>query len=187
MLEKSSTIYRYIAFNHKKNFFEKKEVRRALSLLIPREDILKYKLKGTAELSFGILSKAFTGQYYQAEIDRYNVQEANRLLDLAGFHKNKKGIRFHLDWKSTSNRSILEIVEIVKQYFLKAGIVVNITTQEWGTFMKSIKSGNFDIYTSQWVGFTGPEIFRYVFHSASIPPKGANRGHYMNQQLDHLP
>ena len=185
-MEKTSTIYRYISLNHRKDFFKKREVRQALSLLIPRRELLKYKVKGTAELSFGLLSKAFTGQYHETPIDHYDLAQANRLLDLAGFPRNEQGVRFKLDWKSTNNRSILEIVEIIKHYFAQAGIVVHITTLEWGTFMKSIKSGNYDIHTGQWIGFTGPDMLRHLFHSESLPPKGANRGHYINSRLDHL-
>ena len=186
IIQKQSTIYRYIAFNHKKDIFKHREVRRALSLLIPRKDLLRYKLKGTADLSFGLFSRAFKGQYYESQIDQYNPGEAEKLLDLAGFPRNKDNIRFSLNWKSTNDRSILEIVEVIKHYFSKAGINIRIITQEWGTFMKSIKSGNYDIYTSQWIGFTGPDMLRYLFHSESFPPKGANRGFYVNKQVDHL-
>jgi peptide/nickel transport system substrate-binding protein len=42
------------------------------------------------------------------------------------------------------------------------------------------------MYSLSWVGIKNPNIFRYVFHSQSIPPKGANRGHYNNRQIDRL-
>ena len=38
----------------------------------------------------------------------------------------------------------------------------------------------------QWVGFKDPDIFRYAFSSESIPPNGANRGNYVNNELDQL-
>ena len=31
-----------------------------------------------------------------------------------------------------------------------------------------------------------PDIFRYVFHSESTPPVGANRGRYDNREVDSL-
>ncbi len=184
--EKESAIYKYINMNHRRKLFQDKKVRKALSLLIPREKILQYKLKDTAILSFGMLSKAFDGLYYKKEIDKYNFTEANRLLDEAGYKKNKEGIRFSLDWKVSNNRSVLEMIEVFKDYYKKAGIKVNITIQEWGTFMRGIKTGNFDIYMSQWIGFTGPDMLRFVFHSENIPPKGANRGAYINTNLDEI-
>ena len=41
------------------------------------------------------------------------------------------------------------------------------------------------MYSLQWVGGNEqPDIFGYAFSSARIPPKGANRGHYLNARLD---
>ena len=34
------------------------------------------------------------------------------------------------------------------------------------------------------MGVKTPDIFRYVFHSESLPPGGANRGRLLNQQID---
>ena len=43
------------------------------------------------------------------------------------------------------------------------------------------------MYSLQWVGGNEqPDIFGYAFSSARIPPKGANRGHYLNAHLDAL-
>ena len=38
----------------------------------------------------------------------------------------------------------------------------------------------------KWIGAIDPDIYRYVFYSNSIPPEGANRGHYANPELDKL-
>ena len=68
----------------------------------------------------------------------------------------------------------------------KVGIQVDLRSLEWGTFFADIKSGNFQLYSLQWVGITDPDIYYYLFHSQSIPPKGANRGHYLSPQIDWL-
>jgi peptide/nickel transport system substrate-binding protein len=66
------------------------------------------------------------------------------------------------------------------------GIQVSVRSYEWGTFYGDIKAGNFQLYTLSWVGVTDPDIYYYVFHSKSVPPDGANRGRYMNPELDAL-
>jgi len=38
----------------------------------------------------------------------------------------------------------------------------------------------------EWVGIKSPDIFNYVFHSQSIPPKGANRGRLQDNDVDKL-
>ena len=43
------------------------------------------------------------------------------------------------------------------------------------------------MYILKWMGSNeDPDIFRYMYSSASFPPRGANRGHYVNAQLDAL-
>ena len=43
------------------------------------------------------------------------------------------------------------------------------------------------MYVLKWVGSNeDPDIFRYMYSSASFPPKGANRGHYTNLRVDAL-
>jgi peptide/nickel transport system substrate-binding protein len=38
----------------------------------------------------------------------------------------------------------------------------------------------------QWIGFVGPDMMRFIWHSESIPPNGANRGYYLNPDFDAL-
>jgi peptide/nickel transport system substrate-binding protein len=40
------------------------------------------------------------------------------------------------------------------------------------------------MYSLAWVGIKTPDIFRYAFHSASLPPEGANRGRLANADID---
>jgi peptide/nickel transport system substrate-binding protein len=42
------------------------------------------------------------------------------------------------------------------------------------------------MYSLSWVGIADPDMLYYIFHSSNIPPKGANRGGYVNQRLDKL-
>jgi peptide/nickel transport system substrate-binding protein len=43
------------------------------------------------------------------------------------------------------------------------------------------------MYSLRWIGGNEqPDIFSYVFSSASFSPKGANRSHYSNPRLDAL-
>ena len=55
---------------------------------------------------------------------------------------------------------------------------------EWGTFFSDVKKGNFQVMSLRWIGVTDPDIFHYLFHSDSLPPRGANRGRYHNPQVD---
>jgi peptide/nickel transport system substrate-binding protein len=43
------------------------------------------------------------------------------------------------------------------------------------------------MYILKWIGSNeDPDIYRYMDSSGSFPPKGANRGHYVNARVDAL-
>jgi peptide/nickel transport system substrate-binding protein len=185
-----SANYQFMGLNHKRDIFKDLKVRKAISLLIPREEILQFKLKNTAVLSNGLFSPAFGEMYEKGNVEKYNVEAARKLLAEAGWKKNKNGILekggkpLTIDWKVSNNKASIEVVEVLQHFFEKEGMIVNVSVQEWGTYMASFKAGKFDIVIGQWVGFSGPDILKYVFHSLSIPPKGGNRIGYNNPALD---
>ena len=67
-----------------------------------------------------------------------------------------------------------------------AGIRVDLRSYDWATVYGDIKAGRFQMYSLAWVGIHTPDIFRYVFHSGSVPPGGANRGRFSSQRVDAL-
>ena len=184
--------FQFMGINHKRELFQDVRVRKAFSLLIPRKEILEYKLKNTAVLSVGMFSPAFGDMYEPTEIEKHDEEMARKLLSEAGWKKNKNGILqkngklLEIDWKVSNNKASIEVVEVLQHYFQKEGIVVNVSIQEWGTYMSAFKAGKFDIVVGQWVGFTGPDMLKFVFHSTNVPPKGGNRVGYVNAELDAL-
>lgn len=190
--EIQSSNYVYMGINHRDDLLKDRQIRKAIAHLIPREDILKYKLKDTAVISNGFMSKAFSSYYRDLKFDEFDPVKSNQILSQLGYKKNsdgfyeKDGKVLKLDWKVSNNSATVELVRTIKSYLNKNGIDLDVTTMEWGTFMKSVKTGNFDIMIGRWVGFTGPDIMNYVFHSKSLPPKGANRGAYINKELDEI-
>ncbi len=182
--------FQFMGINHKRELFNDIKVRKAFSLLIPRKEILEYKLKNTAVLSTGMFSPAFGDMYEPKEVERNDVMLARQLLKEAGWKKNKNGILekngklLEIDWKVSNNKASIEVVEVLEHYLEKEGMIVNVSIQEWGTYMSAFKAGKFDIVVGQWVGFTGPDMLKFVFHSTNTPPKGGNRVGYNNPKVD---
>jgi peptide/nickel transport system substrate-binding protein len=181
----------YLGINHRSTKFGDFNVRKAIAHALPVDKIIKYKLNETVVKASGMYSEAFSELYLgEAEVN-YNVEKAKKYLRAAGYDYSevvkawvKKGERLVIDWKVTNNRATIEIVEIFRHYLGQLGIQLNITIQEWGTFSRSLRQGNFDIVMSQWIGFTGPEMLGNVFHSSRIPPNGANRGAFEDSLFD---
>lgn len=184
--------YLFMGLNHKREIFKDVKVRRAISLLLPRNDILKYKLKDTAVLSNGMFSPAFADMYESKPIESYDPSLARKLLKEAGFAKNEKGFlekngkELEIDWKVSNNKASIEVVEVIQHFLEQEGFKINLSIQEWGTYMSAFKGGKFDIVVGQWIGFTGPDMLKFVFHSTSTPPKGGNRTSYNNPEFDKV-
>lgn len=181
--------YAYIGFNLQDAILRNKKVRQAIALAINCEAIIKHILKDQATLATGILNS--DNWAYEPDVKRYtyNPEKAKKLLDEAGYldpDGEGGGCRFTLIYKTTQDETRKQIGEILQEQLRKVGIEIKIKIYEWGTFYGDIQSGNFQIYTLSWVGVIEPDIYYYVFHSNSIPPHGANRGRYINYEIDKL-
>jgi peptide/nickel transport system substrate-binding protein len=189
IIKERGTTYSYLGFNLKDPVLKNIKVRKAIAHAIDRESIIRYILKGLVTSASGILSPHNWAYEGNVKIFEYNKTKALRLLDEAGF-KDPDGdgpeTRFKLTFKTSTDRLRKRIAEIIQQQLRVVGIGIDIMAYEWGTLYSDIKSGNFQLYSLSWVGITDPDMLYYIFHSSSIPPKGANRGGYVNQRLDKL-
>ena len=190
--KRPSSNYLFMGLNQTKETLKPLKFREALSLLIPREKLLKYKLKNSAVLARGMFSPAFTEMYEALPLDDYNPTKAQKIFSELGYRLNKNGglekngKKLSLEWIVSNNKSSIEMAETIMHEFNRAGINIELNVMEWSSFMNSFKSGRFDLVVSQWIGFSGPDMLRFVFHSKNIPPAGGNRIHYDNPQFDRL-
>lgn len=181
--------YNYIGFNLKDAILSKHEVRRAIAYAVDREALIKYVWRGAAQLATGLLSSRNWAYNPNVKVYDYNPSLAKKILDEAGYpDPDADGplMRFHLSFKTTTDRLRRRIAEVIRTQLESVGIGVEVRSYEFGTFYNDIKNGNFQLYTLTWVGITEPDIYHFVFHSSSAPPKGANRNSYSNSEVDKL-
>lgn len=183
------TTFQYIGMNLSHPILKHQKVRQALAHAIDRESIIRHLLKDLGTPASGLLSPLHWA--YEESIRRwsYDPEKAKRLLDEAGF-SDPDGDgplpRFKLSFKTTNLDLRRRIAEALKEQLRKVGIELEIRTYEWGTFYGDIKRGNFHLYSLAWVGILDPDIYYQIFHTASAPPDGDNRGRYSNREVDHL-
>jgi len=181
----SGNDYEYLGFNMRDPILKVKEVRQAIAYAINRAQIIKYVLFNQAEPASSVLppwNRAYNKDVIQYD---YNPEKSERLLDQAGFLK-RHGYRFTLNLKTSDNPLSLRVAQAIAYQLEQIGIKVKLSSYEWATFYNDIRHGNFQIYTLRWVGVMDPDILYYAFDSNSIPPYGANRGYYINPEVDHL-
>ena len=105
------------------------------------------------------------------------------LLAQAGYDADHP---LELDYKTSTDPVRVRIATIIQQQLSEVGIDIKLQSYDWGTFYGDIKAGRFQLYSLAWVGIKTPDIFRYAFHSDSLPPEGANRGRLEDDEVDAL-
>lgn len=181
--------FSYIAFNFKNTHLAHKKVREAIDLAINREELILYKLSGLGQLATSILNPKHWMFNANLPLPSYNPQKAKELLDEAGYpDPDGEGpkTRFNLVYKTSTDKERVAIVQLIAEDLEKIGIGITVVTNEFGTFYRDIRQGNFDLFSLTWVGVSDPAIYDIVAHTNKVSPQGANRGFYSNTTLDRL-
>jgi peptide/nickel transport system substrate-binding protein len=163
--------------------------REAIACAIDRDAIIRHILKDLAVPATGLLAPQHWAYESSVEAIHFDPDRAKRLLDEAGFpDPDGDGPlpRFKLSFKTTNLDLRKRIAEALKEQLARVGIELEVRTYEWGTFYADVKKGNFHLYSLEWIGVVDPDIYYELFHSASVPPNGNNRGHYRNLEIDML-
>lgn len=175
--------FTYLGFNLEEHAVADRRIRRAIAHAIDREAIIRYLFLGRARPANAL----FPPQHMLADPGLAQIEHdpllARRLLEEAGYSDQHP---LMLSYKTSSDPFRLRLATILQQQLAAVGIKARIESYDWGTFFGDIKNGNFQLYSLTWVGIKTPDSFRYIFHSGSVPPVGANRGRYRSQQVDSL-
>jgi ABC-type transport system substrate-binding protein len=186
VIQAPGTIYAYVALNLRDPILKDVRVRRALAYAIDVHPIIQYLLRNQAQPAYSILPPEHWA--YDADVRRYNYdpQQARQILDDAGYSA-KDGVRFHIAMKASTDDATRLMTVVLQQQLREVGIALDIRTYEFATFFSDITKGAYQMYSMRWIGGNqDPDIFEYVFDSASFPPKRANRTFYSNPRVDEL-
>jgi len=186
--------FSYIGWNIRKPFFEDKRVRTALTMLINRDDIIKYVLYDLAEPTSGPFMIGTPAYDTSIQPLPYDPVKARELLNEAGWidHNNdgirdKDNIKFEFTYLiPSSTKTGLQIAEIIKEAFTKEGIIVNIKRLEWATFLEQIMEWQFDTSSLSWALSFLPDYYQ-IFHSSQADiKKSSNHVGYKNPEADKV-
>ena len=181
--EAEGSTYTYIGFNMQDPDLSDLNVRRAIACAIDRDAIIKNVLGNAARKAGTILPAEHWAANSELTGYDYDPEKSQELLKQSGYSDKK---RLKLTYKTSNNPLRVRIATIIQYQLRQVGIDVDVQSYDWGTFYGDIKEGRFQMYTLSWVGLNMPDIFRYAFYSTSIPPSGANRGHYDDPYVDGL-
>lgn len=177
------TTFTYLGFNLDDAETGQPSVRRAVAHAVDRAALTKYMFGGHARLAQAIFTPDHWAGHAGLEAIAYSPARAREMLTALGYGETRP---LRLSYKTSSDHFRLRIATAIQDQLARVGIELEISSYDWGTFYADVKAGRFQMYSLSWVGLKQPDIFRYAFHSSSVPPVGANRGRYRADEIDSL-
>ncbi|MFH1366825.1 MAG: ABC transporter substrate-binding protein [Patescibacteria group bacterium] len=184
--------YAAVFFNTKNSVLSDQKVRQALAYASDRAKIISEVLKGKGEIVDGPILKGFLG--YHPDIKKYNfdLTEAEKILDEAGWKKNEEGkrvkgsdeLKFTL---TTVNQSdYAKAAEILKAAWEEAGFSVELNLVENERLQKEvIKPRTYDAFLyGEIIGYD-PDPYPF-WHSSQERDPGLNLSIYFDKQIDKV-
>lgn len=175
--------FSYLGFNLEDADTGRLEVRQAVAHALDRDAIIRHVLGGTARPANTLLVSDHWAAHTGLPSYSHDPALARRLLRQVGY---SDAAPLQLIYKTSSDPFRIRLATIIQSQLADVGIRVVLRSYDWGTFYGDIKAGRFQMFSLSWVGIKTPDIFRYVFHSRSTPPEGANRGRFADLQVDRL-
>jgi len=175
--------FTYMGFNMADPVTSQLPIRQAIAHAINRDEIIEYVMDNTARKAGAMLPPEHWSGNSQLIGVEFDPEESKRLLRAAGYDELNP---LEIIYKTSNNPFRVRLATIIQYQLKQVGIEVDVRSYDWGTFYGDIKAGRFQMYSLSWVGLKIPDIFRYAFHSSSLPPNGANRGRFKDTTADAM-
>ncbi|HEX3731271.1 MAG TPA: peptide ABC transporter substrate-binding protein [Opitutaceae bacterium] len=172
----------YFVFNVHRAPFTDVRVRRALSLAIDREQIVKDIMRGGESPAYSFDPPNDSGYTAQAQLTG-GVAEARRLLAEAGYPGGRgfPPIQLLYNQNQDYHRSIAEAIQAMWRKNL--GIELTLTNQEWKVYLDSLHGHNFQLIRTGWIAdFADPDVFLETLETGN----GNNNGAWSDPAYDRL-
>ena len=185
--------YTYIGYNMRRDPFNDRRVRRALSMAINVDKIIKYVLHGQGERITGPFVKQTDYYNHSLKPVPYDPEGALRLLEEAGWRRNeegwleKGGKRFQFTLITNSGNDLRKaILAIAQDGWKQIGIDVRTDLLEWAVFIQErVNKADFDALILGWSMGIEPDLYQ-IWHSSQTNPYQLNFVSFKNPQADDL-
>lgn len=156
-------------------------VRRALSMAIDRESIVKNVTRGGQTAAFSFVPPG-PGGYKPKEKLAFDPEGARKLLAEAGFSGGKDLPKVSL--LINTDESHKAVAEAIQQMWKKElGIDCEIANQEWRVFLTSQNSLNYSVARYGWIAdYADPNSFLEIWRTGA----GNNATGYASQEYDQM-
>jgi peptide/nickel transport system substrate-binding protein len=179
-----------IFINHNNTILSDVRVRKALALAVNKTYIVEKAFMGFGVVAHNVINDRWNTYYDpNAAQSEYDVTEANRLLDEAGYTKDADNIRFSLElmYDPATTLYILESEALAAGILKATGIVLKLVPLETATYYKRLGQGRFDLAIYAMSRGPDPMTGLSVYWSQNIlGTLGTNMGRFVNATYDDL-
>jgi peptide/nickel transport system substrate-binding protein len=174
-------------------------VREAFIRAVDVNDGIESLFFGSAERSYSALSSVEATGYSDESLFSTDLDEANALLDSAGWserdaagYRVKDGERLSLDFPVSTNQSIpaeQSLFEQIQATAKDAGFEVKLSLLDLSSWYGVLAENNYDLVSAPYTK-VGPDVLRILYHSDGITPAPsgyfANLSQVSDPKLDEL-
>ena len=177
---------------------QEKEVRKALALLTPVDEIIRVVNKGVNKRVTGAVSKFKSSCNTKLPLIPLDVNQANQILDKAGWtERDQDGVRMkqingkkqRMEFEILYNNSIVEwqdMAMMIGESFKKAGIKLNLSAVDINAWLEKGSSHNFDLIMGSWNSTALPEEYSQLWSTKSWKDHGLNFSGFGDAASDAL-
>jgi len=185
--------YTYIGYNIRRKPFNDPRVRRALSMAIDVDKIIRFVLNDQGERITGPFVKQTDFYNHRIEPIPYDPEGALELLQQAGWRRNADGwlekngqrLQFTLITNSGNDRR-KSVLAIAQNAWRQLGIDVRTDLVEWSVFIEErVNKSDFDALILGWVMSVEPDLYQ-IWHSSQTGPHQLNFVGFKNKEADEL-
>ena len=185
--------FSYIGYNMRRQPFDDRRVRQALSMAIDVNKIIEYVLYNQGERITGPFPKQT--DFYNPNIEPipYDPQGALKLLAEAGWQRNaqgwleKNGKRMQFKLITNNGNDIRKaILAIAQDSWKQIGIDVRTDLVEWAVFIQErVNKLDFDALVLGWSMGIDPDLYQ-IWHSSQTGYNQLNFVGFKNKEADRL-
>lgn len=188
--------YIYLGMNMQNPKLKDVKVRKAISHLLNRDEIVTALYYGFAEPTVGPVHPK--QNHYNNKITGYdfNLEKAKQLLTEAGWTDTDgdgvvdkmidgQKVPLKLEFKFNAGNDIRKEIGILfKEEARKVGIDVEIVSKEWTVFLNELDNHNFEMYCGGWVSSPNMGDPYQIWHTTSSVVGGSNYVSFGTQESD---
>jgi peptide/nickel transport system substrate-binding protein len=180
--------YAFLVFNTKRSMFSDRNLRRALTMAVDIESMVKNVFDTLAIPGVGPTLSYFPSTSKSLRRIQFSPAEAGKLLDSIGWRMNPstgvrsksgKELRFKTIIPSSSSNRV-KMGTLLQEQFRKVGVAFEPEQMEFGTFNSKLLGRDFDAALASWHLGTSPASIRILWTTGA--PQ--NLGSYSNPQFD---